>query len=109
MDFATAVRTCLNKYVTFSGRAPRSEYWWWTLFAIIANVVAVAIDAAVIGMPAIQVIVGLGLWLPAISVIVRRLHDLGKSGWWYWIALVPVVGFLVLLYWFVTRGTVGPN
>lgn len=109
MDFATAVRSCLNKYATFAGRAQRSEFWWWVLFSIIANVVAVAIDAAVIGMPAVQILVALGLILPGISVVVRRLHDVGRSGWWYWIGLVPVVGVIVLIYWFVTQGTAGSN
>jgi len=109
MDFATAVRSCLNKYVTFAGRAQRSEFWWFLLFTMIANTVAVAIDAAVIGMPAIQILTMLGLILPGISVAVRRLHDLGRSGWFYWIGLIPLVGVIVLIYWFVTRGTVGSN
>jgi uncharacterized membrane protein YhaH (DUF805 family) len=109
MDFATAVRTCLNKYATFTGRAQRSELWWWTLFSIIANMVAVAIDASVLGMPAVQILVALGLILPGIAVGVRRLHDLDKSGWWYLIVFVPIVGALILIYFFIQRGTNGSN
>lgn len=108
MNFTTAVRTCLNKYVTFDGRAPRSEFWWWVLFVIIANVVAVMIDS-MIGIPAFQVIVGLGLLLPGIAVGVRRLHDLDKSGWWYLLVFIPIVGPLVLIFFFVQAGTMGSN
>lgn len=109
MDFQTAVRTCLSKYVTFDGRAPRSEFWWWTLFTILANFVAVAIDAAILGMPAIQVIVALGLILPGIAVGIRRLHDLDKSGWWYLLVFVPIVGALILIFFFIQPGTRGGN
>ena len=108
MDFVTAVRTCFSKYVTFDGRAPRSEFWWWFLFSILANAVAVTLDS-VIGMPAFQVIVGLGLILPGIAVGVRRLHDTDKSGWLYLLVFVPIIGALVLLFFFVQAGTAGSN
>lgn len=108
MDFMTAVKKCLNNYATFSGRAQRSEYWWFYLFNIILSVVANIIDAA-IGIPIFSIIVLLGLIIPGIAVSVRRMHDLGKSGWWIFIALIPLIGIILLIYWFVSRGTEGPN
>ncbi|WP_345229517.1 DUF805 domain-containing protein [[Roseibacterium] beibuensis] len=105
----TAVRTCLSKYVDFSGRAQRSEFWWFYLFNIIGSAVANVIDTAVLGFPALSLIWMLGLILPGIAVSVRRMHDLDKSGWWIFIILIPIVGVILYIYWFVQRGTVGPN
>ena len=109
MNMQTAVRTCFSKYVTFSGRATRSEYWWFTLFNMIVSVVLNIVDMAVIGAGVLGGIYSLVVLLPAISVLVRRLHDVGRSGWWFWIMLVPVIGFFVLLYWTVSAGTEGDN
>ncbi|HEU5271777.1 MAG TPA: DUF805 domain-containing protein [Jatrophihabitans sp.] len=96
MSFADAVRTVFSKYATFSGRARRSEFWWFTLFAAILYIVVGIIDAvaknAVLGA-----IVALALILPSLAVTVRRLHDTGRSGWWILIGLIPFVGAIVLL------------
>lgn len=109
MDFMTAVKHVLkNNYANFQGRARRSEFWWWVLFAIIVNVVAQTVDAA-IGIPILSIVVALALLIPGIAVVIRRFHDVGRSGWWYFILLVPLVGFILVIYWFVQRGTVGPN
>ena len=108
MDFMTAVKHVFANYANFSGRARRSEYWWFYLFNIIVNVVASIIDGA-IGMPIVSIIAFLGLIIPGIAVSVRRMHDVGRSGWWLFIALIPLVGIILLIYWFVQRGTVGPN
>jgi uncharacterized membrane protein YhaH (DUF805 family) len=99
MSFADAVRTCLTKYATFSGRARRSEYWWFWLFTILVQVVTVVVAqvAHVAFLPALTV---LALIIPGLAVVVRRLHDTGRSGWWLLIVLLPLVGgiwFLVLL------------
>lgn len=112
MDFMSAVRSCLNNYVTFSGRAPRSEYWWFFLFNIAGSVVANIVDIALmgtLGFPIFSIAWTLGLILPAIAVSVRRMHDLDKSGWWIFISLVPILGFILIIYWFVSRGTEGAN
>ena len=115
MPFAIAVQKCLSNYTTFSGRAQRSEYWWFILFVLLI-VVAAAILDNLLGLTfdedgdgPIQVVVGLGTFLPMISVSVRRLHDLDRSGWWWWIQLIPLIGFIVLLVFTCTRGTEGPN
>ena len=81
MDFMTAVKTCFGKYVDFSGRASRSEMWFFFLFTWIAAIVAIIIDLVLIGTTALYYIVALGTVLPSLAVHVRRLHDLGKSGW----------------------------
>lgn len=109
MDFMTAVRSCLSRYTDFEGRSQRSEFWWFFLFNIIGSAVANAIDTAILGFPVLGILWSLGLLIPGIAVSIRRMHDLDKSGWWIFIVLVPVVGFLIYLYWVVQRGTVGPN
>lgn len=114
MEFGEAIRTVLGKYATFSGRAIRSEFWWWTLAVFIANMILGVIDAFLFGsgpgsVGVLGAIFSLAVLLPGLAVSVRRLHDLDKSGWWLLIILVPLLGFLLLLYWFVQRGTVGEN
>ncbi len=95
MDIKTAVITCLTKYVEFDGRASRSEYWWFFLFQIIAIMVLSVV------LPVLGSIASLVLLLPALAVGVRRLHDIGKSGWWLLIWLIPLIGWLIALYWAV--------
>ena len=118
MGFTDAVRNALmNNYVNFNGRASRSEYWWFFLFTMILQFIALPIDIVVLGYDmmdpgAIQIvgtIAGLALFLPALCVLVRRLHDLGKSGWWFLIALIPFLGIIVLLVFMVTEGEQLPN
>lgn len=116
-----AVQTVFRKYAVFSGRAARSEYWWWILFVVIVSIVSQIIDGAVIapalgfqafeegaGQP-LSMVVSLALFLPGLSVAVRRLHDIDRSGWWFLVIFVPIVGFLLLLYWFVQPGTADEN
>jgi uncharacterized membrane protein YhaH (DUF805 family) len=111
MGFQDAVRSVFGKYATISGRAARSEYWWWFLFVIICNAILGAVDGALFGSET-QVFAGifsLAVLLPSICVAGRRLHDRDMSAWWLLIGLVPVIGFLVLLWFYVTPGTPGPN
>lgn len=115
MDFQTAIKTCFSKYVDWNGRAARSEYWWWALFVTVVSLaLALIVDGAILGIGMSGTGPASGLWslatlLPSIFVGVRRLHDVDRSGWWLLIALIPLIGFLVLLYWFVTKGTDGEN
>ncbi|MDT8857120.1 DUF805 domain-containing protein [Paracoccaceae bacterium Fryx2] len=115
MDFATSVRTCLSKYVTFSGRASRPEFWWFMLFCLLISIAAAIIDAMLFGdftrdvTGPIGAVVSLGVLLPTVSVTVRRLHDTGRSGWWYWLFLIPVIGTIILIVWLATRGEAGQN
>jgi uncharacterized membrane protein YhaH (DUF805 family) len=110
MDFAQAVRTCLNKYAGFSGRAQRSEYWYFFLFMVIVNIVASVVDSAIFGdMPLLYLVATLALLVPSIAAGVRRLHDTDKSGWWLLLGFIPVVGAIVLIVFFCQRGTIGSN
>lgn len=104
MDFVTAIKTCLTKYVGFADRARRSEYWYFALFLVI---VSLALDAA--ELQQVSMFFSLVTLLPAIAVGVRRLHDTNRSGWWLFLLLVPLVGSIVLIVWFASRGTPGPN
>ncbi|NTT85638.1 DUF805 domain-containing protein [Tabrizicola fusiformis] len=108
MNMTEAVKSVLSNYANFSGRAIRSEYWWFTLANVIGSVILNGIDMAT-GVPILSLIWALALLVPGLAVGVRRLHDLDRSGWWLLIVLVPVVGVILLIYWFATRGTVGPN
>ncbi len=123
MDFQTAVRTCFSKYVTFSGRAARSELWWYVLFVIVVNFLLTFVDSFLFGTtvtteygfsastntPIFSGLFMLATLLPSISVAVRRLHDTDRSGWWYWIGLVPLIGAILLIVWFASKGTSGKN
>jgi uncharacterized membrane protein YhaH (DUF805 family) len=96
MSFADAVRSALSKYVTFSGRARRSEFWWFALFSIIVSIVASVLDR-IMGTAFVSILAGLALLLPSLAVTVRRLHDTGRSGWWILIGIIPLIGAIVLL------------
>lgn len=114
MQFTEAVRSCLLNYVTFSGRARRSEYWYFVLFSVLGNIALSLIDRRLLGsgMESTQTLsslFSLAIFLPTISVAVRRLHDVGRSGWWWWLWMIPMIGWIVLLVWNVSKGNDGPN
>jgi uncharacterized membrane protein YhaH (DUF805 family) len=99
MGFVEAVSTCLSKSFDWGGRASRSEYWWFTLAVILANFGAAMVMAAAetVGL-ILFVIVILGGLAAATGAVVRRLHDTGRSGWYYWISLIPIIGGFILLW-----------
>lgn len=96
MAFGEAVSDGFSKYATFSGRSSRSAYWWWTLFYLLVIVGASILDA-VVKTPVISGLTALALFLPNLAVLVRRLHDIDRSGWWVLIGLIPLVGAIVLI------------
>ena len=102
MNFGQAISSCLSKYATFSGRASRSEFWWFFLFQILISLAASMLGETINGL------VALGLVLPALAVGTRRLHDIGKSGWWQ-VIMLTVIGLLVLIYWWVKPTDEGGN
>ena len=137
MTFKEAVATCFNKYASFSGRAPRSEYWWFYLFLFLGNVVSTTLDTLLIdggpdsGGP-ITSLFTLVCVVPALAVTARRLHDVDRSGWWQAApAGLGIVGVLtslagalilsmaallaaviitfLLLFWLIQKGSTGPN
>ncbi len=123
MTFQESIKTCLSKYVTFSGRAQRSEFWWFVLFSFVGSIVLSWVDIALFGSttvspgsisgstdtPVLSGLFSLALLLPSISVTVRRLHDLDKSGWWFWLWLIPLIGWIILIVWYATGGVRGEN
>ena len=120
MDFQTALRSFWKRYRDFRGRSRRSEYWFIQLFLVVSNIAVVIIDLALMGWDVDRFvanggggIVGL-VWIlvtivPALAVLVRRLHDTGKSGWWALVGLLPLVGAIVLLVFTVTDSSPGEN
>jgi uncharacterized membrane protein YhaH (DUF805 family) len=109
-SFGGSIALCFNRYVQFSGRAPRAEYWYFVLFMALIGFGAGLVDAVWLnGRQIFSTIVDLAIFLPALSVYVRRLHDLDRSGWCYWLVLVPVIGWVILFIWIVSRGTRGAN
>lgn len=103
-----ATTTCLQKYVTFDGRAARGEFWWFTLTAFLGAVI-LGIITSIIGLEILSTIYSLALFVPSIAVGIRRLHDLNKPGMMYALVLIPLLGGLYLLYLFTQEGTKGDN
>lgn len=105
MGFVTAIKTCLSKYITFSGRARRPEYWWFFLFIVLGSVIAAFIDGAIFGVgtpqePATQVVspvFSLATFLPILAVGWRRMHDTGRPGWYLLIPLLVTVAAMIAL------------
>lgn len=106
MNFQEAIRSVLSQYAGFTGRARRSEYWFWYLATFVAYLAAVILDS-IIGIPLFVVVVALGAIVPTIAVGIRRLHDTDKSGWFLLIGLIPLIGAIVLIVFFVTDS--GPD
>jgi uncharacterized membrane protein YhaH (DUF805 family) len=114
MTLSEAVNLSWARYASFGGRARRSEYWYFTLFHSLAVFLAGVVSYLVwLAIPALAIIlysiVVFGTLLPHVAVSVRRLHDVNQTGWWYLLGCVPLVGTIVLLIWFCTDGTRGPN
>jgi uncharacterized membrane protein YhaH (DUF805 family) len=110
MEFIEAVKSVFSKYATFQGRACRSEYWWFGLFCMIVGFGLMVISRAVLGGTGVlNMLFTLAIFLPSTAVLVRRLHDIDKSGWWYFIIFIPVIGLILYLFWMCKKGTSGPN
>ena len=107
MGFGDAISSGFRNYVRFEGRASRSEFWYWTLFAILVAIVTQIIDA-VIGMPLTNIITSLGLLLPGLAVAARRLHDIDRTALWLLLILTGI-GAILLIIWDCMKGTDGPN
>ncbi len=110
MNFQQAIVSGFQNYVTFNGRAARSEYWYWVLFALLGGAVTGILDYALFDtdFSPLNSILNLVLFLPSLAIGIRRLHDLDRTGWWTLIALT-IIGIVVLLAWACMKGTTGPN
>lgn len=132
MGFGASIKSAFSQYAVFRGRATRSEFWWFYLFLVIVGFVISFIDnmfgwkygtstftftadgqTSIIpglgGIGVLTTIWSLATILPFISVAVRRLHDIDRTGWWLWIYFICCIGWIVLLVFFVTGGTPGEN
>ena len=108
-----------NKYVDFNGRARRKEYWMWTLYYTIVLLFAMVLDNVLglnfellgqdLGYGWLYVTIGITHLIPGLGIVVRRLHDVGKSGWFYLIILIPLIGFIWILVLFCTDGVKEDN
>jgi uncharacterized membrane protein YhaH (DUF805 family) len=98
MEFQEAVRVCFAKYVDFEGEASRSEFWWFFLFTGVVSFALALVSNKLSGLFSLAVLV------PFIAVTVRRLHDTNRSGWWVLIWILPVVGWLILVFLLVQEG-----
>ena len=109
MDFATSVKRNLttSAYAQFSGRASRSEYWWFFLFTVLAGSAATVVDLA-IGLDLFANLLTIAFFIPNFALIARRLHDVGRSGWW-WLLVFTIIGLFVVLYWLIRPGDAGAN
>lgn len=120
MTFSQSISHVLTHYADFRGRAARSEYWWWGLFSFLLNVVFQVIESGFadhssavgtvffLAFALVSMVVGLGLIIPSLAVSVRRFHDMDRSGWWLLLGLTGI-GALVIFFWFMRKGTEGPN
>lgn len=116
MTFGQSISRCFSKYCTFTGRASRSEYWWWILFTAIIGILfgipsglQSIHESSPSGLPVISYIVSAVLFLPSLGVLFRRLHDTGKSGWWWLIGFIPVVGTIILIVFCCQPSQTFPN
>ena len=106
---------CLRQYADFGGRARRKEYWLFALFNGIISFVLMVIDVMTgtfiqeLGLGLLSGIYLLAVLIPSLAVCVRRLHDIGKSGWYYFIGLIPFIGWIILLVWFCKEGEYDSN
>ena len=126
MQPINALKAAFQNYATFSGRATRGDYWWYVLAYVIVTIFLSVVDSVLFGSGSADVsaegglamsyssgILG-SLWMlanliPSIAVAARRLHDTGRSGWWQLLVLIPVLGWIALIYFAVQKGTAGEN
>jgi uncharacterized membrane protein YhaH (DUF805 family) len=108
MDIQTSIKTCFSKYATFSGRASRSEFWFFQLFIFLVSIATLILDVMILGYSMddttpINSIFTLTILIPSIAVGCRRLHDINLSGWWQLLYLT-IIGIILLIVWWATQG-----
>ncbi|MCL2780748.1 MAG: DUF805 domain-containing protein [Actinomycetia bacterium] len=97
-----AIQRFFKKYAVFTGRASRSEFWYWYLAGMIVSVVLSALDRVSIVFVIIALVWAVAIIVPELALSVRRLHDTGRSGWWLFLGLIPLVGAIILIVWWAT-------
>ncbi|BCM25152.1 DUF805 domain-containing protein [Methyloradius palustris] len=103
MTFGESIKTCFGKYADFTGRASRSEIWWFILFTCLVNL-ALSRVSPIVGM-----IFGLAVFLPSIAAGARRLHDTNRTGWWQLLYILPIIGVIIVIVFLVLEGETTDN
>jgi uncharacterized membrane protein YhaH (DUF805 family) len=109
MTFTQAISSGFSNYINFTGRASRSAFWYWALFGLLVGIVADIVDYSMDTGYLIGQLWGLAMLLPNLAVGARRLHDTNRSGFWLFIGLVPLIGWILLVVWWCMKGTSGSN
>ncbi|HAT6805050.1 TPA: DUF805 domain-containing protein [Citrobacter freundii] len=100
----------LRQYSNFKGRSSRAEYWWFLLFITVIGLFIIILDFILFDYSEIPgIIFSLAMTLPCLAALVRRLHDTGRSGWWYFISLIPVVGGIILIVFLCQKSEPAEN
>jgi len=111
--FIGALKDGFSRYVDFSTRSNRPQFWYWFLWSLILGFVTGSIDGilgtGMEGMGLINSLFSLAIFLPSLAVAIRRLHDIGRTGWWYLLIFVPILGWIVLIVFYCTKGEEHPN
>ena len=114
MNFLQSVSACFNKYLTFNGRATRSEFWWFCLFSTLMSWTASTVGEVTLGMglelgsTIASTILQIAFLLPWLAVASRRMHDIDRSGWWI-LLMFTGIGIILLIYWWAKKGNFGEN
>ena len=114
MNFQDSIKSCFKNYGKFKGRASRSEYWYWALFVSLVSIFTIIIDISLLGSTIddnytpLNSIWSLVVIIPGITVTVRRLHDVNRSGWWIFIVFT-IIGLIPYFYWLVKKGDATDN
>ena len=114
MNFTEAVTTAFQNYFNFKTRSRRSEYWYFSLFLLLLGIATGLVDQLVFSTETTDIgplngIASLATLIPSFSVSVRRLHDIERSGWFLLLVLIPIIGWIILIYWMCQPGTSGQN
>ena len=116
VDFGTAVKLGFQRYVDFSDRSTRAEYWWWGLFTVVVSFALFIADtltgnSSTFGWLGglLETLFTLATIIPSLALSVRRLHDINRTGWWLLLLFVLLIGWIVLIVWAIERGDEGPN
>ena len=116
MNFLNAVKSYFVRWNDFKTRSSRSEYWWATLFSVLVSLVSELVNVAIASNPSaltltiaiLVLILLIFMMIASLALVVRRLHDIDKSGWWY-LLIFTIIGIIPLIIWFCSKGTEGEN
>jgi len=118
MNFIESVKTCFKKYGDYSGRASRSEFWYFLLFGVFMDIAVFIVEIFTLYLGSIDQLIAVItlrrlpntlILAPLIAAGIRRLHDIGKSGWWLLLLFIPIIGWIYLLYLLCKKGDGQPN